>query len=68
MKNQIYIMLLSCITAGLCPHLSAQDAVKLKTVRTDYGYIRGQSIKNMGLLDAATINPYALPNIGLLPG
>ena len=67
MKNLICIILLSCITAGLCPHLSAQDAVKLKTVRTDYGYIRGQSIKNMGLLDAATINPYALPNVVLLP-
>lgn len=41
--------------------------VKLKTIRTEYGNINGQTIVNLGQLNGADINLYALSNMLLLP-
>lgn len=44
----------------------AQDAVKLKTIRTNYGVIQNQKARNFGLLDKAIINTDTLSEFVLM--
>ena len=66
MKNLICIILLSCITAGLCAALSAQNDLTMKTIHTDYGRLKGQTIQNCGSLHNAVIHPDTMQEFILL--
>ena len=59
------LSLFLCLT-GLCAALSAQNDLTMKTIHTDYGRLKGQTIQNCGSLHNAVIHPDTMQEFILL--
>ena len=59
------LSLFLCLT-GLCAALSAQTDLTMKTIHTDYGRLKGQTIQNCGSLHNAVFHPDTMQEFILL--